>query len=122
MKKIKFLIGLVSVVMFLTSCSSMSEVKTQTNHNILKSYTSNKTTVKTETIKLNIIKGIRETDKSLPIVLPPVVRPFWVVDHVDSDSVFVRGHWTFIKIRGFEWYIQAIENDQNINQIMKENR
>ncbi len=117
----KIFISLISLFM-LSSCANMSNVKTKTNHNMLKSYRNSKTTVKTETIKLNIIKGIRATDNSLPVVLPPVVRPFWIVDHIDSDSVFVRGHWTFIKIRGFEWYIQAIENDRDINKIMKENK
>ena len=121
-KKAKIIAAAAISAVLLSSCSSMTEVRVKPNRNLIGSYTNAKTAIKTETIRINILKGLRGTDNAVPVVLPPVVRPFWIVDHVNSDGVFVRGHWTFIKIRGFEWYIQAIENDQNINKILRENQ
>jgi len=120
-KKGKLLIALLSFAV-LTSCSTVNRVTVKPNHKLLQSYLNNKTEVKAEKIRVNILKNVRKIDNALPVVLPPVVRPFWIVDHVTPDGVFVRGHWVFIKIRGFEWYIQAISNDQNINEVFKENQ
>ena len=123
MRKAKTIALALASALLLSSCSAtVTQVKTEPNHNLLSAYTNNKTKVKAETIKLDIIKGLRETDNAVPVVLPPVVRPVWIVDHVNPDGTFVRGHWVFIKIRGFEWYIQAIENDQDISKILKENQ
>lgn len=93
----------------LGGCTMNTEIKAPPNKRLLASYegkvSDNETTQMTKRV-FNL--NTHNTGKGVPLILPPEIRPLWIVDHVNSKGDLIRGHWVFVKIRNSMWYIQAI--------------
>ena len=124
MRKLVGLAIAVAVSLSISSCSTTHAVQkasAEPTKTVLKSYTGR---VEKEKVSMEFkkLEWLHNQDNAVPVILPPVVRPVWVVDHVTPEGVFIRGHWAFLKVRGFEWYIQAIQNDENPLELIRESR
>lgn len=42
----------------------------------------------------------------LPLVVPPDVRRIWVPTHVTEDGSLVQGHWVFIPVKTWQWFVE----------------
>ncbi len=99
---------LISVMM--SGCTSMNtEIKAPPNKKLLSSYEGSVAdNGSVHKIRRVFNLNTHNTGKGVPLILPPEIRPLWIVDHVNSKGDLIRGHWVFVKIRNSMWYIQAI--------------
>ena len=42
----------------------------------------------------------------LPLVVPPDVRRIWVPTHVTEDGSLVQGHWIFLPVKTWQWFVE----------------
>ena len=42
----------------------------------------------------------------MPLVVPPDVRRIWVPTHVTEDGNLVQGHWVFVPIKTWQWFVE----------------
>jgi Type IV conjugative transfer system lipoprotein (TraV) len=42
-----------------------------------------------------------------PVVIPPDVRRVWVPTHENAEGELVAGHWVFLRVRDFRWFLDA---------------
>jgi hypothetical protein len=42
----------------------------------------------------------------MPLVVPPDVRRIWVPTHVTEDGNLVQGHWVFLPIKTWQWFVE----------------
>lgn len=42
-----------------------------------------------------------------PVVLPPEIRRIWVLTHVGEDGNLVSGHWVYMRLHDWRWFIEA---------------
>ncbi len=42
----------------------------------------------------------------MPLVVPPDVRRIWVPTHVTEDGSLVQGHWVFIPVKTWQWFVE----------------
>lgn len=42
----------------------------------------------------------------LPLVVPPDVRRIWVPTHVTDDGSLVQGHWVFVPVKTWQWFVE----------------
>lgn len=110
--------------LFLASCTNTmsNTIHPPKNNKFLPSYEGNVTGKKNKNIpKIKRVYNLNAHNQDLvvPIILPPEIRPIWIVDHVNENGDFIRGHWVFIKIRNSMWYIQAITR-KDFKDIMRE--
>lgn len=42
-----------------------------------------------------------------PVVLPPEIRRIWVLTHVSPDGHLVSGHWVYMRLQDWRWFIEA---------------
>ncbi len=110
-KKLAGITVIVLAVMSLVSCTTMSNtVHPPKNSNFLSSYKGDVPSDKAKSVPIKKVYNlnVHNQDTVVPIILPPEIRPIWIVDHVNKNGDFVRGHWLFVKIRNSMWYIQAV--------------
>ena len=43
----------------------------------------------------------------LPVVVPPDVRRVWVPTHENPDGELVAGHWVYLRVRDFRWFLET---------------
>lgn len=43
----------------------------------------------------------------VPVVLPPEIRRVWVLTHVGDDGTLVSGHWVYLRLHDWRWFIEA---------------
>jgi hypothetical protein len=41
----------------------------------------------------------------MPLVVPPDVRRIWVTTHVTEEGTLVQGHWVFIPVKTWQWFV-----------------
>jgi Type IV conjugative transfer system lipoprotein (TraV) len=42
-----------------------------------------------------------------PVVVPPDVRRVWVPTHENAEGELIVGHWVFLRVRDFRWFLEA---------------
>ena len=42
----------------------------------------------------------------MPLVIPPDVRRIWVTTHVTEEGSLVQGHWVFVPVRTWQWFVE----------------
>jgi hypothetical protein len=42
----------------------------------------------------------------MPLVVPPDVRRIWVPTHVTEDGSLVQGHWVFVPVKTWQWFVE----------------
>lgn len=42
-----------------------------------------------------------------PVVHPPEIRRVWVLTHVSPDGNLVSGHWVYMRLQDWRWFIEA---------------
>ena len=42
-----------------------------------------------------------------PVLVPPDVRRVWVPTHENAEGELVAGHWVFLRVRDFRWFLDA---------------
>jgi hypothetical protein len=43
---------------------------------------------------------------AMPVVVPPDVRRVWVPTHENAEGELVAGHWVFLRVRDFRWFLE----------------
>jgi hypothetical protein len=43
----------------------------------------------------------------VPVVVPPDIRRVWVPTHENPDGELVAGHWVYLRVRDFRWFLDA---------------
>jgi hypothetical protein len=43
---------------------------------------------------------------AVPVVVPPDIRRVWVPTHENQDGELVAGHWVFLRVRDFRWFLE----------------
>jgi hypothetical protein len=44
---------------------------------------------------------------AVPVVMPPDIRRVWVPTHENPDGELVAGHWVYLRVRDFRWFLEA---------------
>jgi hypothetical protein len=44
---------------------------------------------------------------AVPVVVPPDIRRVWIPTHENSDGELVAGHWVYLRVRDFRWFLEA---------------
>ena len=44
---------------------------------------------------------------AVPVVVPPDIRRVWVPTHENPDGELVAGHWVYLRVRDFQWFLDA---------------
>jgi hypothetical protein len=47
------------------------------------------------------------THTAAPVVVPPDIRRVWIPTHENSDGELVAGHWVYLRIRDFRWFLET---------------
>jgi hypothetical protein len=42
-----------------------------------------------------------------PVLVPPDVRRVWVPTHENAEGELVAGHWVFLRVRDFRWFLES---------------
>ena len=42
-----------------------------------------------------------------PVLVPPDVRRVWVPTHENVEGELIAGHWVFLRVRDFRWFLEA---------------
>jgi hypothetical protein len=42
-----------------------------------------------------------------PVLVPPDVRRVWVPTHENAEGELIAGHWVFLRVRDFRWFLDA---------------
>jgi hypothetical protein len=42
-----------------------------------------------------------------PVLVPPDVRRVWVPTHENNEGALIAGHWVFLRVRDFRWFLEA---------------
>lgn len=42
-----------------------------------------------------------------PVLVPPDVRRVWVPTHENAEGELIAGHWVFLRVRDFQWFLEA---------------
>jgi Type IV conjugative transfer system lipoprotein (TraV) len=42
-----------------------------------------------------------------PVLVPPDVRRVWVPTHENAEGALIAGHWVFLRVRDFRWFLEA---------------
>ena len=43
----------------------------------------------------------------VPVVVPPDIRRVWVPTHENADGELVAGHWVYLRVRDFRWFLET---------------
>ena len=44
---------------------------------------------------------------AVPVVVPPDIRRVWVPTHENPDGELVAGHWVYLRVRDFRWFLES---------------
>ena len=44
---------------------------------------------------------------AVPVVVPPDIRRVWVPTHENPDGELVAGHWVYLRVRDFRWFLDV---------------
>jgi hypothetical protein len=44
---------------------------------------------------------------AVPVVVPPDIRRVWVPTHENPDGELVAGHWVYLRVRDFQWFLES---------------
>jgi Type IV conjugative transfer system lipoprotein (TraV) len=42
-----------------------------------------------------------------PVLVPPDVRRVWVPTHENAEGELIAGHWVFLRVRDFRWFLDS---------------
>jgi hypothetical protein len=42
-----------------------------------------------------------------PVLVPPDIRRVWVPTHENAEGELIAGHWVFLRVRDFRWFLDA---------------
>jgi hypothetical protein len=42
-----------------------------------------------------------------PVLVPPDVRRVWVPTHENAEGELIAGHWVFLRVRDFRWFLES---------------
>jgi hypothetical protein len=42
-----------------------------------------------------------------PVLAPPDVRRIWVPTHENAEGELIAGHWVFLRVRDFQWFLES---------------
>ena len=42
-----------------------------------------------------------------PVLIAPDVRRVWVPTHENAEGELIAGHWVFLRVRDFRWFLEA---------------
>ena len=42
-----------------------------------------------------------------PVLVPPDVRRVWVPTHENAEGELIAGHWVFLRVRDFRWFLKS---------------
>ena len=43
----------------------------------------------------------------VPVLVPPDVRRIWVPTHENAEGELIAGHWVFLRVRDFQWFLES---------------
>ena len=49
-----------------------------------------------------------------PLVVPPDVRRIWVPTHVTEEGSLVQGHWVFVPVTTWQWFVERPLNSDGL--------
>jgi hypothetical protein len=55
---------------------------------------------------------------AVPVVVPPDIRRVWVPTHENQDGELVAGHWVFLRVRDFRWFLEPPPADGNRSAVI----